>query len=274
MDWVTTTIMAVQAIGNAIMTPITKAKSYAAQRAQLDAEIAQIDKNIGYLKEDYANEKNQLNASASQSIRNLNYNIDWTGARRDQNANSASISNVKSQQMAYEDLSMTLANASQSEGSAVQSSSLTGFRNSGSNENVVKEVQRQNDYAVQRAKDKAEMSAFQSFNSAYTDYFSATKQIESYQQNIADTNENLKLALEGLRIDFERNLSGYEYNKALAQQKRKEAEYSGWDAFLDVVTLGLQGANDVYSEYKSAQRNELTNDLQSAQLKYYESMTI
>ena len=231
-----------------------------------DKQTTQIEEQITNLDTNYKQSKLELEDEYKQSKNSLNYNIGYTNILRNQNANTAAFSNTKNNQFMYEDLSQMLEEVVGSQGHAVQNASLTGFRNTGTQQESLDEVNRAKQYQIERAVETIKLNSAQSFAAASENYFSATAQIEQYKANLANLEENFKNAKTSLE-------NQYTQNKAELDRARDEADYKFWEVMLDVVTLGVAGAGSYIQAYNSDQITKLNTDFTNLQMKQYQTKT-
>lgn len=236
----------------------------------IQKEIA--NRKLGELDANFAQSKLELESQYSQSRQNLNYNIGYTNTQRAFGLNLASQTNVKNNQFMYEDLSMMMDQMAAAEGQAMQRASLTGFRNTGSQELGLKELERENQYQIDRAMETIKLSSAQSYAMASENYYSATAQIEQYRTNLANLQVNFNNSLKGLEL--QRDQMKNELNDAIAQIDRDiaDAEYEWWEVGLDILTFGLAGAGKVSNAFDQDDINAMQTQFYAEQLESYEKV--
>lgn len=246
-------------------------------KRELDAQIDIVNRKKDELKTNYNQSKLDLKNQYDQSKNNLNYNIGYTSMVRGQNAGFASQANVKNNQFMYEDLSMMIDQMAAAEGQAIQRASLTGFRKTGSQELGLEELERENQYQIDRAVETIKLSAAESYVAASDNYVSATAQIEQYRTNLVDLKTNYDSALASFTNQYNQQMS--ELNDLTNEQKtgsldreRADAEYEWWEVGLDILTFGLAGAADVEHAYTQDQLNAMQSDFYAEQLAQYDKV--
>lgn len=104
---------------------------------------------------------------------------------RDTSLNQSASSRQKQDSLAQMQMATIAVQASEAEGQAVQQASQSGFRATGSNMNNVENAQQDGLDAMTQAKSQVSLSRFSDYANAKNSYTSATQQVESYQDSMA-----------------------------------------------------------------------------------------
>lgn len=245
----------------------------ASMKNELASQKEIVERKQSELETNYKQSKLELDTQYKQSDSALKYNIGYTSSLRGQSAGFASQSNVKSTQFMYEDLAMMLDELSSQQGQVVHSAAQTGFRNTGTQEQALAEVEEAKQYQIDRAVESIKMNSAESFAVASENYFSATAQIEQYQTNLVNLRTNYEQAKVSLENQYKQNSA--ELQDALDQIARDEedAEYKWWEVTLDVLTLGIAGYGDVKAAYAKDEINALQSELMELQIEQYTKNT-
>ena len=195
---------------------IQKQNQYSANMAEASYNIKQLDLQLGRLLETYNENQAQLDTTLKQTLSQNNQALYVTSVAQKNAATTASNANVANQENLYLQLATLQRQNLQSVGSAVSAAARSGFRDSGSNRNIIEETERTADESYEQARNQITLSAYTSFEQAASDYFSANVQMESYRESSRNANENYRLQSSMLT-------SEYRYNK-----QRTEAERSYW----------------------------------------------
>lgn len=247
----------------AVATPILNWMESEKEIGRIGSETDTDEKTYyGRLNQSVSQAKLELNNQYDQNRKLLNSNIGIVSERRAFGSNLASQTNVKNNQFMYEDLSMMMDQMAAAEGQAMQRASLTGFRNTGSQELGLNELERENQYQIDRAMETIKLSSAQSYAMASENYYSATAQIEQYRQNLRDAETNYNTAMS--RIDME-----YEQDKQALKEAKEDAQYTFWEGLLDFVTLGLAATQDYLSASEAEELSTIQKDFYTEQTEYY-----
>lgn len=212
------------------------------QKQQVSQEYNQYMENLEF---SFNDTMNQLDKSYSSN------RTQWmnTSDARSMESSFASTSSVMQSQNEYAELALSLAQAEQTVGSAIQSQATTGFRNTGSNTIAQAEAERITGAKIGLMRNQIKLTQAQRFQQASTNYFSQSAMMDSIKTNM----DNI-LA----QKDTEKNR--YEMNKTQAKdrydlqikhlnQQRDDYEYSGFDMFLDVTSGLLGGITNAFSTF-------------------------
>lgn len=104
---------------------------------------------------------------------------------RDASLRQAVSSRAQEDALVQQQLATIAVQASEAEGRAVQQASLSGFRAVGSNMNAAVNAGMEGLEALTQAKAQASLSRFNDYSSARNNYTSATQQVESYRDGMA-----------------------------------------------------------------------------------------
>ena len=235
--WIGTAVSAAGGLLSGFSNAEKKRKEREQQKAQIQNAIKQGDADLtDYLEtltDSYKKATNALNDSYTQNKTSLGY----TQTSRASNAQTSSMLNTKQSQLEYQELAQILASGKQSVGSAVQQTATSGFRNTGSNQNIVEEAQRQATYSATQAQAQVELSTAQRFASASSTYFSQSAQIEAYQQNLTSIERQKEETTNTYNINSRQAQDKWKQQKDLYEQALKSGDYDtdGWDYFMDVL---------------------------------------
>lgn len=248
------------------VSAINKSEQSKQQIADLNREIERLNKDKEDLTKNYNQSKLTLENQSERAIKNLNWNIGMNLEAQGRKSSSDAFMNVGQQDLGYRDLTTLIANAAQKEGSAVQASALTGFRNSGSNQNRQKIAESENRDAIEKAQESLKLSSAQMFSEASTAYWNYDAKMEGYQNNISDARAELTEALTSLKDQYDTNVRHIDQNIEDAEIAKDRADYNFWDGLLDVLSFGASASVDAYGNYEN-------NKLQYETASYYEELT-
>lgn len=248
---VTTTIAAVTGVAKGISSVVSKTKKSKQTIEDLNREIDRLGKDKDDLTKSYNQSKLTLENQSERAIKNLNWNIGMNLEAQGRKSSSDALMNVGQQDLGYKDLTSLIANAAQKEGSAVQASALTGFRNSGSNQNRQKIAEAENSNAIDKAQETLKLSSAQMFQEASTSYWNYDAKVEGYQNNISDAQAELGEALASLKNQYDTNMRNIDQNIEDANIAKDRADYGFWDGFWDVLSFGAATTVDTIDTYNS-----------------------
>lgn len=234
-----------------ITSVVSKSQKAQQTRSDLDREIESLKQDKAFLEASYNQSKLTLNNQAERAIGNLNWNIGYNLDAQGRSSNINALTGVNKQEQMYSDLTEMLAQASQKEGAARQSSALTGFRDSGSNQNAQRNAERENKASIESAKRTINLTSAQMFSEASASYWDYSKKVESYQNSINDTRAELAEQLESIRLQYENNRRKINENIDNAYITKDRAKYDGWDIFLDLLSAGAAAGVAGYQEYEN-----------------------
>lgn len=247
----------------AVATPILNWMESEKELGRIGSETDTDEKTYyGRLNQSVSQAKLELNNQYDQNRKLLNSNIGIVSERRAFGSNLASQTNVKNNQFMYEDLSMMMDQMAAAEGQAMQRASLTGFRNTGSQEIGLEEIESENRRQIERSMETIKLSSAQSYAMASENYYSATAQIEQYRQNLKDAETNYNTAMS--RINME-----YDHDKQALKEAKADAQYTFWEGLLDFVTLGLATTQDYLSASEAEELSTIQKDFYIEQTEYY-----
>ncbi len=241
-------------VGKGIATVFSKNEQAKQQQAQLQKEIDKLNADLGRLEESYSQNQSALTNQKDRNVKNLNWNINQTETARDTSAQNASVSNVSKQDLMYRELSTVIANMADTEGSFNQSLATTGARNSGTSSVRQQQVQRDARQTIENSMQNVKLTSYEMATTAYSNYWSSSKQMESYQNSIADTQAAYEEQMASMRLQYEQNKADINYNIEMAEDAKSNAEYSGWDMVLDIISFGTTTAVDAYNAYSSTKK--------------------
>lgn len=248
------------------VSAINKSEQSKQQIADLNMEIDRLNKDKEDLTKSYNQSKLTLENQSERAIKNLNWNIGMNLEAQGRKSSSDAFMNVGQQDLGYRDLTTLIANAAQKEGSAVQASALTGFRNSGSNQNRQKIAEAENRDAIEKAQESLKLSSAQMFSEASSAYWNYDAKMEGYQNNISDARAELTEALTSLKDQYDTNVRHIDQNIEDAEIAKDRADYNFWDGLLDVLSFGTAASVDAYTDYEN-------NKLQYQTATSYENLT-
>lgn len=248
------------------VSAINKSEQSKQQIADLNREIGRLNKDKEDLTKSYNQSKLTLENQSERAIKNLNWNIGMNLEAQGRKSSSDAFMNVGQQDLGYRDLTTLIANAAQKEGSAVQASALTGFRNSGSNQNRQKIAEAENRDAIEKAQESLKLSSAQMFSEASSAYWNYDAKMEGYQNNISDARAELTEALTSLKDQYDTNVRHIDQNIEDAEIAKDRADYNFWDGLLDVLSFGVAASVDAYTDYEN-------NKLQYQTATSYENLT-
>lgn len=248
------------------VSAINKSEQSKQQIADLNREIDRLNKDKEDLTKSYNQSKLTLENQSERAIKNLNWNIGMNLEAQGRKSSSDAFMNVGQQDLGYRDLTTLIANAAQKEGSAVQASALTGFRNSGSNQNRQKIAEAENRDAIEKAQESLKLSSAQMFSEASSAYWNYDAKMEGYQNNISDARAELTEALTSLKDQYDTNVRHIDQNIEDAEIAKDRADYNFWDGLLDVLSFGVAASVDAYTDYEN-------NKLQYQTATSYENLT-
>lgn len=248
------------------VSAINKSEQSKQQIADLNREIDRLNKDKEDLTKSYNQSKLTLENQSERAIKNLNWNIGMNLEAQGRKSSSDAFMNVGQQDLGYRDLTTLIANAAQKEGSAVQASALTGFRNSGSNQNRQKIAEAENMDAIEKAQESLKLSSAQMFSEASSAYWNYDAKMEGYQNNISDARAELTEALTSLKDQYDTNVRHIDQNIEDAEISKDRADYNFWDGLLDVLSFGTAASVDAYTDYEN-------NKLQYQTATSYENLT-
>lgn len=248
------------------VSAINKSEQSKQQIADLNREIDRLNKDKEDLTKSYNQSKLTLENQSERAIKNLNWNIGMNLEAQGRKSSSDAFMNVGQQDLGYRDLTTLIANAAQKEGSAVQASALTGFRNSGSNQNRQKIAEAENRDAIEKAQESLKLSSAQMFYEASSAYWNYDAKMEGYQNNISDARAELTEALTSLKDQYDTNVRHIDQNIEDAEIAKDRADYNFWDGLLDVLSFGVAASVDAYTDYEN-------NKLQYQTATSYENLT-
>lgn len=241
-----------------------------AEKAQtaLKKEREKLTADLDRLQQNYDQSKLTVENQAQRNISNLNWNIDYTSDARASKASSNSYTAITKQKDLYRDLTRVLANASDTEGKLKQSLATTGARYSGTSLERQRQLEGENQVNIASAVDNTKLTSFQMASEAVNNYWSYSKQVESYQNNIMDAKAERDETLKSLLLQYEQQKADIEYNIDLVDTKYEESKYSIGDIFLDLLSFGMNIGSNAYDSYMSGKRQEKT-DLYYQELEKY-----
>ena len=236
MGWLSAAFDVGKRVVNAFTAPARGAAEHEAKKDELKYNIELLGQQINALDTTYNNNVDQLEASRDQAIASNNFNIAITGKEQKEQANMAAVANVESQSLMYDELQTLQEQGLVSVGSAVNTAATSGFRNTeGSSVDIaINAVEEEAERSYETQKRKVQLSSYQSYMAAASDYFSANVQMEGYRQAIRNTNEDFSLKYKALTDEYENNRTLLE-----AQQANYQAEYDSmgdygfWDGVRD-----------------------------------------
>lgn len=238
------------------------------QREYLRKEKEKLTADLDRLQQNYDQGKLKIENQAQRNIANIGWNIDYTTDARTSNASQNSYTAVTKQKDLYRDLTRVLANASDTEGKLKQSLATTGARYSGTSLERQRQLEEENQVNIASAVDNTKLTSFQMASEAVSNYWSYSKQIERYQNNITDAKAERDETLKSLLLQYEQQKADIEYNIDLADKKYQDAKYTFGDALFDVFTLGLASGKSAYDSYLSGKRQEKTDLYYEELIKY------
>ena len=204
-----------------------------AQRSEAQMNIDNLDMELDRLLETYNENQKELEASLDQSISAGNQGIWATSVAQGNALRTSSASNAQNQASLYEQLAEVQRQGMQSEGVAVQTAAVSGFRDSGTVRSNIDATRRASARSYETARGQVQLSAYQGYMKAAEDYFSSNVQIESYRESMRNARENYSLRTDALK-------SQYDYQKKQAQNQKEywegvydESEYTFWDGVAD-----------------------------------------
>ena len=219
---------AIQLATNVVGGILGGVANYQQKQNEYEANIANANYNIGQLQlqkenlfDTYENNQAQLKADLSSTLRENNQGIYATTVAQKTNASTAAHSNTENQRQMYQELASLQREGMTSVGSAVSTAAQSGFRNTGSNRNLIREAQRASDTAYESARRNIQLSAYAGFQQAASDYFSANVQLEAYRQSNRNARESFSLKSSALTTE-------YRYNT-----ERIEGEIGYWEGVRD-----------------------------------------
>lgn len=192
-----------------------------AQRAEANYNLDQLSLKYDRLEETYRENQKQLQTSLDQTLSANNQGIWTTEISQQNNLVMSSTANAENQDIMYTELAALQRQNLQSVGSAVQTVATSGFRNTGSGANAIRETERVAGETYDQARRQVQLSAYQGYMQAADAYFSANVQLESYRESSRNAQEN---------YDIQRSMleSQYKYDREVT-----EGEIGYWEGIRD-----------------------------------------
>ena len=234
VEWLTLGLTAFTSIGRGWGNYLSKKAEFEANKADWKRQYLIAERKLDELEVSYGLQQEDLTESLNQTLREGNAGIYTTTLQREQNARSSAYINVENQGLMYRELADIQREGIQAVGSAVSTAAGSGFRNSeGTNTaNVIGETEASASRRYDTSRRQIQLSAYQGYLQASSDYFSANVQLENYRQAIVNAENTFDIKSEQLTADYTSQKNDltdtYSYYKGMYDN----AKFDGWAAFL------------------------------------------
>lgn len=220
------------------------AKRNAQSKAQKE-ELRRQQENLRIAKNNLTDSYN-LNMRQAEEVTKqandlINLQAGQTEAARDLGIKNAGTSGELSDRLAASQIATLQVESSQQEGQAVQNVALSGFRNTGSALNIIKDVSSKAQSAVRQAFLQRSVSRFSDYASARNNYLNAENQLQLYQAQIESNESELARTKEKYTLT---------YNQQLEEMQRESGYVQSDQDFMNSSTYkwmqGLGYASDIF----------------------------
>ena len=237
MGWI---IAGIGALVGGISAGMSSYYNMKAQNEQINNQITQLEKQDNYLKNQYNNSVKWTNYQFGQNSGQLNQNMALTAKNRDLTANVNAYTMAAQNKQDETQLAATVAQYEAQKGSVNQSIASSGFRKSEgtSYEKYSDIVRTEADKAISDAFDTYDLSSTQRYLSARMSYIQSGRDIESYQNQLAQVQAQYNYSLRTQKEEYDYNHEQISDNIKYL----KDSRYDGWEMGLMIGLSSLTGA--------------------------------
>ena len=209
-----------------------------ARKAEVEAQKTEIDNALHRLDRNNKNQLDSLQQNYDHAIQSIDNSTVQnksamlaTGNQRQMDASASAMLNLKQTDMQFKELAQLLASNEQAEGSAVSSVATSGFKMTGSGQNLLDDVKRQTSYRAQAALDNIKLTTAQNFQQAASNYFSQSVRLDNYQQALQTLKLQKAQTEEQYTLQKNQLSTEYEEEKKYLQEQKDNLSFGAGDIF-------------------------------------------
>lgn len=181
LGWTALGLGALIGIGSGIANIFSADEERKAQISSLEAENTIIEEQMQYNEDVFAKQEKKQNEDIAEAQLNL-----------ETYANISAQGNIFASKQAYEQMNQYRAQAAQNKGATTQKIASSGFKRSGTLENIEKQTISSITRSLALAEEQTRLSIMSNFYASGQSYYDQTKQIEAYRYELALAREEFE----------------------------------------------------------------------------------
>jgi len=226
------------------------------QKLQLERKQKEINDARNNLTASYDLNVHQAQEQTAQANAMIQLQAGQTEAARDQSLKTAGQSAELNDRLAASQIAALQVQTSQQEGQAVQTAAQSGFRNTGSALNVLRDVNSKAQRALNQAFLQRSISRFSDYASARDNYINANNQLEIYRRQAENNEADLARYKESAELTYRQNLAEIEKEQKYLNEDKDFMNSSAykWAQGLGYASDIFGGLNTGMNTYNNAYR--------------------